>query len=138
MARQRVVEAVALRQFAAAQILPNLNAGMNYDDHTAARAAIKRKHPQPAPSSPVHGAGANAVGAGTSNIPGVQYNLNISQSIYTYLSARQAIRTQELNTAATRNDVLLRASTAYVQLLRAECLRAIAIQVRDRAQRSAQ
>ncbi|HEX4150447.1 MAG TPA: hypothetical protein VHY20_15725, partial [Pirellulales bacterium] len=34
VARQRVVEAITLRQLAAAQILPNLNFGMNYDDHT--------------------------------------------------------------------------------------------------------
>ena len=34
LARQRVVEAVALRQLAAVQILPNLNAGTNFDSHT--------------------------------------------------------------------------------------------------------
>src|SRR5437764_868782 len=34
IARQRVVESVALRQIAAAQILPTLNGGMNYDNHT--------------------------------------------------------------------------------------------------------
>src|SRR5579884_2666351 len=34
IARQRVVEAMALRQLAAAQILPSLNLGLNYDAHT--------------------------------------------------------------------------------------------------------
>ena len=33
IARERVVEAVALRQLAAAQILPTLNAGTNLDQH---------------------------------------------------------------------------------------------------------
>src|SRR5262245_44117104 len=33
LARERVVEAAALRQLAAAQILPNLNGGTNYDNH---------------------------------------------------------------------------------------------------------
>ena len=34
IARQRVVEAAALRQLAAAQFLPSLNLGTNYDSHT--------------------------------------------------------------------------------------------------------
>src|SRR5262249_24469431 len=33
LARERVVEAVALRQLAAAQILPNINVGTNFDNH---------------------------------------------------------------------------------------------------------
>src|SRR5437762_11422874 len=33
LARERVVEAVALRQLAAAQLLPTLNAGTNFDNH---------------------------------------------------------------------------------------------------------
>src|SRR5689334_9579995 len=33
LARQRVTEAVAIRQLAAAQALPNLNLGTNYDAH---------------------------------------------------------------------------------------------------------
>ena len=33
LARERVEEAVALRQFAAAQILPTINAGTNFDSH---------------------------------------------------------------------------------------------------------
>src|SRR6476619_5297497 len=33
LARSRVTEAIAVRQLAAAQILPNLNAGANYDAH---------------------------------------------------------------------------------------------------------
>src|SRR5581483_11965843 len=34
IARERITEAVALRQLAAAQILPNLNAGTSVDVHT--------------------------------------------------------------------------------------------------------
>src|SRR5215831_3588890 len=34
LARERVVEAVALRQLAAAQFLPTLNGGTNFDSHT--------------------------------------------------------------------------------------------------------
>src|SRR5262245_58930901 len=34
MARERVEQAVAVRQLAAAQVLPNLNGGLNVDVHT--------------------------------------------------------------------------------------------------------
>ena len=34
IARERLTAAAAVRQFAAAQLLPNINAGLNYDDHT--------------------------------------------------------------------------------------------------------
>jgi outer membrane protein TolC len=133
IARQRVVEAAALRQLAAVQILPNINTGVSYNDHTGAiqqsSGNIINLHRQ----AMYIGAGANAVGAGTVNVPGLQYNLNLSQSIYTFLVARQSVQTQELNTAAVRNDVFLRVATAYVELLRAECVRAIAVQVRDHA-----
>jgi outer membrane protein TolC len=133
IARQRVVEAAALRQLAAVQILPNLNLGFNYSDHTGAiqqsSGNIIELHRQ----ALYVGAGANAVGAGTVNVPGLQYNLNVSQSIFAYLTARQSVRTQELGTRATQNDVLLRVALAYLELLRAECLRAISIQIRDDA-----
>jgi outer membrane protein TolC len=131
VARQRVVEAAALRQFAAAQILPNLNAGMNYDDHTGTLQQSSGRVIEVTRQALYVGAGANAVAAGTVNIPGIQYNLNVSQAIYGYLTARQQQRTRELNTLATRNDVLMRVANSYVELVRAECLRAISIQVRD-------
>lgn len=134
VARQRVVEAAALRQLAAVQILPNINLGFSYNDHTGSiqqsSGNIIELHRQ----AMYIGAGANAVGAGTVNVPGLQYNLNVSQAIYTYLVAQQTVQTQELNSAAARNDVFLRVSTAYVELLRAECLRAVSLQVRDQSQ----
>ena len=130
IARQRVVETVALRQLAAAQILPNLNLGMNYDDHTGALQQSSGRIIQLHRQSLYVGAGANAVAAGTVNIPGVQYNLNISNAIFGYLGARQAMRTQQFNTAAARNQVLMDVAVAYVDLLRAECRRAISLQIR--------
>jgi outer membrane protein TolC len=130
LARQRVVETVALRQLAAAQILPNLNLGMNYDDHTGALQQSSGRIIQLHRQSLYVGAGANAIAAGTVNIPGVQYNLNISNAIFGYLGARQAMRTQQLNTVAARNQVLMEVAVAYVALLRAECRRAISLQIR--------
>src|ERR1700677_561442 len=65
VAQQRVEAAVAGQQFAAAQILPNLNLGSNYDahtgellTHTGALLSVNR-------SDLYVGAGTSAVGAGT-------------------------------------------------------------------------
>jgi outer membrane protein TolC len=40
IARQRITEAAAIRQYAAAQLLPNINAGKNFD-----ATAVKRLMP---------------------------------------------------------------------------------------------
>ncbi|HEY5315942.1 MAG TPA: TolC family protein [Pirellulales bacterium] len=131
LARQRVVAAVAERQLAAAQILPNLNLGTNYDDHTGAiqhsTGQILRLQRQ----SLYVGAGANAVGSGTPNIPGIQYDLHVSNAIFGFLSARQAVRTRQYTSVAVRNQVLRDVAVAYVNLLRAEGRRAIAVQIRS-------
>ncbi len=130
IARQRVVEAMALRQLAAAQILPNLNLGMNYDDHTGTIQQSSGQILNVQRQALYVGAGANAVGSGTPNTPGIQYNLNISNAIFGYLSARQAMQTQQFNTISARNQVLLDVAIAYIELLRAECRRAITLQIR--------
>src|SRR5262245_54800022 len=74
LARERVVEAVALRQLAAAQILPTLNAGTNLDTHTGnlqtsggAIISVNR-------GSLYLGLGSGAVGAGTVAIPGLVWS----------------------------------------------------------------
>jgi outer membrane protein TolC len=130
LARQRVVEAVALRQLAAAQMLPNLNLGLNYDDHVGAiqhsTGQILRLQRQ----SLYIGSGANAVGSGTPAIPGIQYNFHLSTAIFGYLSTRQVLRTRQFSSIATRNQILLDVALAYVELLRAEGRRAVAVQIR--------
>ena len=79
IARQRVLEAVAVRQLAAAQILPSLNLGMNYDAHTGPLQQSSGNILKVNRSALYVGAGANAVAAGTVNIPGLVYNLNVSE-----------------------------------------------------------
>ena len=131
IARERVVEAVARHQLAAAQILPNLNAGLNFDDHlgnlqqsTGAILKVNR-------DAMYLGLGASAVGAGTVNIPGIVWNLKASDAIFGALASKQAIRQRQFASRATDNQVLLRVAQSYLTLLRAECQRAIASQNRD-------
>ncbi len=63
------------------------------------------------------GLGSSVVGAGTVNIPGLFYNMNVGATWYGFLISRQRVRTSEYNTEATRNDVLLRTCLAYVDRL---------------------
>jgi outer membrane protein TolC len=132
LARQRVIEAVALRQLAAAQILPNINVGTNYDAHTGPLQQSSGNILKVNRDALYVGLGAYAVAAGTVNIPGIVWSGNVSETIFANLASRQRVRQLEATSAAVRNDILLRVATAYVELLRAEGRLAIAI--RNRAE----
>jgi outer membrane protein TolC len=126
LARQRVTEAAAVRQLAAAQALPNLNLGSNLSLHQGALQQANGNVLQVNRDSLYVGMGANAVGAGTVNIPGLYYNLNVGEAWYGFLTTRQRVTTSNANAAAVRNDVLLRVFLAYLDLLRGEGRQAIA------------
>ena len=131
IASQRIAEAVAARQLSAAQILPSLNGGTGYDNHTGNLQQVNGSILSVNRSSLYAGAGALAVGSGTVQIPGVLWNLNVSQSAFTYLQSRQMVKQQEFATLATRNEMLLQVVVAYLELLRAAELRLIAMGIRD-------
>jgi outer membrane protein TolC len=131
LARQRVVEATALRQLAAAQLLPTLNAGTNFDAHSGPLQQSNGNILRVSRSALYAGAGANAIAAGTVNIPGVVWNLNVSNTIFGILVSRQIVREREFANAQTNNDVLRNVGLAYYELLRAEGLRAVELQMRD-------
>jgi outer membrane protein TolC len=133
IARQRVVEAVALRQLAAAQILPDLNAGTNYDNHTGNLQQSSGNILKVNRSALYAGLGSSAVAAGTVNIPGLFLQGNVSERIFDYLVSKQLVRQREFENVAVRNDTLLRVATAYVDLLRAEGHRAVALKTRGEA-----
>src|SRR5438552_5950837 len=133
LARQRVVEAVAQRQLAAAQILPSLNAGTNFDSHTGPLQRSTGQILEVNRGALYLGLGANAVGAGTVNIPGIVWSGNVSEAIYGNLVTRQGLRQQQFASQAIRNDVLLRVAVAYLELTRAQGRLAVALKNRDDA-----
>ncbi|MCE9563983.1 MAG: TolC family protein [Planctomycetes bacterium] len=133
LARQRIVEATAIKQLAAAQILPNLNVGTNYDSHTGTLQQSNGNILKVDRDSLYLGLGAAAVGSGTVNIPGLNYNLNVGVAWYGFLSTRQRVTTAGAVADAARNDVLLRVCLGYTDLLRSEGRRAIAVQNRTEA-----
>ncbi|HMB08746.1 MAG TPA: TolC family protein, partial [Isosphaeraceae bacterium] len=137
IARQRAVEAAMLRQLAAVQILPTINAGMNYDTHTGALQQSNGNILSVNRSAVYVGAGTNAVAAGTVSIPGIVLTGNVAVGVYGYLTARQVVRQREFASLAVRNQAFLRTTLAYCELLRAEGARAVAMQVRDEARKVA-
>ncbi len=133
VARQRVLEAVAFRMFAAAQILPTINLGTNYDTHTGVLQQSNGNILSVQRSAVYVGAGANAVAAGSVNIPGVFLGGNIGQGIFAYLTSRQVVFQRQFATLAVRNQVFLQVALAYSELIRAEGIRAVSLQARDEA-----
>lgn len=138
LARARISEATAGRQFAAAQLLPNLNLGTGYDLHRGALQQSNGNILNVNRDALYYGLGSNVVGAGTVNIPGLNYNLNVGEAWYGYLVARQRVGVASAAADATRNDVLLRTFVAYLELLRGEGRRAIARNNREEAATVAQ
>ncbi len=128
--QQRVVEAVAVRQLAAVQFLPNLNAGTNFDSHNGNLQQSSGNILSVNRSALYAGLGSEAIAAGTVNIPGVLFQGNVSENVFGYLVAKQLVRQREFDNIAIRNDVLLRVATSYTDLLRSEGRRAIALQTR--------
>ena len=133
LARQLVVESAALRMLAAAQILPSLNIGTNYDGHQGTLQQSNGNILSVNRSSVYVGAGANAIAAGTVNIPGLVLSGNIAQGVYGYLTSRQVVRQRAFASLAVRNQTFLRVALAYSELTRAEGGLAVANQNRDEA-----
>jgi outer membrane protein TolC len=133
LARERVTEVTALRQLAAAQILPNLNLGSNLDMHNGPLQQSNGNILKVNRDALYVGLGANAIAAGTVNIPGLYYNINVGEGWYGFLASRQRVRTAAAAADAARNDVLLRVCLAYTELLRADGRRVIAARNRGEA-----
>jgi len=127
LARQRVARAAALRFLAASVVLPNLNAGMNYDDHNGPVQQSSGNILNVNRQALYTGLGAGAIAAGTVGIPGVQYVVNLSDGLFNWLAMRYNVRARQAENIAVRNQIFLRVATGYMNLVRAESWRSIAI-----------
>lgn len=130
LARERVREALAYRQLAAAQFLPSLNVGTNYNQHLGPLQPANGELVKVNRDSLYLGLGAGAVGAGTVNIPGVVWSANLSDVWHTALIRRQVVRQRAFESDAVRNEMLLRVASAYLELLRSAGRQAVATQIR--------
>lgn len=131
IAYERTLAMIAVRQLAAARALPNLNGGANFDGHSGNLQQANGNILNVNRDALYVGAGANAVAAGTVSVPGIQYNLNLSDSIYAFAASKPAINRARYLQRATSNDLQMQVSVAYGNLLRAEARREIVRQIRD-------
>lgn len=133
IAQQRVTEMTARQQLAAAQALPNLNLGTNYDAHTGVLQRASGAILSLQREALYVGAGMNAVAAGTVNMPGLQYNLNVGEAYFNYLVSRQLAEASWAASQAQHNNTFLQLTTAYCRLVQAQGIRAIRVRIRDDA-----
>lgn len=133
LGQQRVVEAVALRQMAAAQFLPTINLGSSVDSHWGVLQQSNGNILSVRRESVFVGAGANPIAAGTVNIPGVLWTLNVSDAVFNYLVNRQEVDRRGFVGQSIRQDVLLSVAVAYNDLVRSEAARSVAIVTRNDA-----
>ncbi len=133
IARQRVVGAEAMRLAAFAQILPNLNVGINYDAHTGPVQQSDGNILKVNREALYLGLGSGAIAAGTVNIPGVLWTGNPGGIVFDILAARQTVRVKQFDSLAVRNQIFLQVANGYMELLRAEGRRAVANKNRDDA-----
>ena len=133
IARHQVAVAEGMRMFAYAQVLPNLNAGINYDTHTGTAATVQRQHPQSQPQALYVGAGAGADRGGHRGHPRRPVQHQLSAGLF---AAWPSVR-KSASASSTAWPCATRSSFAwpprYMDLLRAEGQRAIAVQNRDDA-----
>ncbi len=133
LARERVTEAAAIKQFAAAQALPSLNVGSNYNSHTGSLQQANGNILKVDRDALYVGLGAGAVGAGTVTIPGLSYTLNVGTAWFDFLRSKQLVARSFAAARTAENDTLLRVCLAYTDLLRADARLAIAGQNRTEA-----
>lgn len=133
LARTRVTEVDAARQLAVAQLLPNINLGTNYDAHVGPLQQSNGNILNVNRDAMYLGLGANATAAGTVSVPGLQYNMNVGQAWYGFLTTRQRLQASRAMSEAVRNDVLLRVCLGYLELLRNDARREIAKKNRNEA-----
>jgi outer membrane protein TolC len=131
IAQTRVSEAVAIRQLAAAQFLPTINLGTSFDKHVGVLQQSSGNILRVQRQALYFGAGANAIAAGTVNIPGVVWNFNASEAIYNTLITKQIVSQRQHDSDAARNEILRQVVHSYLDLLEANGERTVRLNMRD-------
>jgi outer membrane protein TolC len=134
IARHRIEEAQAQWYRAESLWLPSIRAGVNYNKHEGRIQDVLGANVETSRGALYAGLGANAVGAGSPAIPGIYANFHLADAVFQPRIAGFVTAARQAGTEATVNDYLLQAAQAYLELLRAEQERAIAVEVRDLAQ----
>jgi len=105
-----------------ALLLPTLNAGGNYHDHTGVHQRSTGSIINLSDQSLYFGGGAFAVGSFPARIPAVNVSAALTDALYEPLAARQRVDVSRFDASATANSVLVDVATLYQDLHRAGAL----------------
>lgn len=132
-ATQRYAEAYARLIAARVLWLPAINAGIGWNNHAGPLQASDGLVSEVSRSSLTAGLGVQTIGAGSPVVPGLFANFHSAEAIFQPKIANRAAAARDAAVRTTINDLLLETSLAYLELLRAHQLRAIAIDIRQHA-----
>jgi outer membrane protein TolC len=121
-ARTLILGALAERQVARALLLPSLNAGADYHDHTGPLQHSEGKISLVTSQSFYVGGGAGVAGSGTLTIPMVNIFSPLTNAIYEPLATQQGVVGARYNASDTANKVLLEVASLYIDLIGAEAI----------------
>ena len=136
-ATQRYAEAYARLIAARTLWLPSINAGLGWNNHAGTLQASNGTVGEASRSSLTTGLGVQTIGAGSPVVPGLFANFHSAEAIFQPRIANRAAAARDAAVRTTINDLLLETSLAYLELLRAHQSRAIAVDIREHAQRLA-
>lgn len=136
-ANQRYAEAYARLVAARALWLPSINAGLGWNNHAGPLQASDGSVNEVSRSSLTTGLGVQTIGAGSPVVPGLFANFHSAEAIFQPRIANRAAAARDAAVRTTINDLLLETSLAYLELLRAHQSRAIAVDIREHAERLA-
>jgi outer membrane protein TolC len=137
-ATQRYAEAYARLIAARALWLPAINAGVGWNNHAGPLQASDGIVNNINRSSLTAGLGVQTIGAGSPVVPGLFANFHSAEAIFQPRIANRDAAARDAGVRITINDLLLETSLAYLDLLRAHQLRAIAIDIRQHAEELAE
>jgi outer membrane protein TolC len=121
LAEQAVQSSLALQLQARVLLLPNLNVGGDYDDHTGpTQNSFGAIRDLPVRQSAYLGMGSGAIVAGSVAYPGIWMYSSLSNALFEPKIASRVVTQRSFEAAATRNDVLLDVAVGYLQLLGSE------------------
>jgi len=132
-AHQRIAEAAARLNAAEALWLPTIRAGISLNRHEGTLQNSIGQIVDVSRSSLQGGFGAGAVGAGTNPTPGLSAEFHLSDAVFAPRIAERNLEASNFDSWSTYHDQMLRASTAYLELLRAHQEKAIAVETRSNA-----
>ena len=116
-ARARILEALAAQSAARAILLPSINGGGNYHDHTGPLQRASGTILPVTEQSFYFGGGARAIGSQPPLIPMMTIFSPLTDAIYEPIAAHRVVEGAKFAARATANDTLLNVATRFLDLL---------------------